>query len=1244
MRTFAAPSPTSPTCPAAGVGARRTGRPALALRAGLVAWWLAGTVSLVRSDSPNSTAVTGPASTNVNQAVSYDFTATDPDGDLTEMEIAWRTPSGAVWAPHPWFSIDGPQWMATVTRTLMFNQGPGTYELWANARDEMGEVRDPWAHNLPGERKTVTVANAANTPPVCTGIWASASNVSVGGSVVIYVSGSDADGNLRYINVDQTSPSNGYYGPGNAWTQVPPNNGAWDIGSNQSYFTRALTLTFNAAGTYVFRGAVNDGSGWSYSAGTISVTVVSATNTPPSVSHVPAGAQTLTLGQSIVYSSSASDPNGNMDYHNFDWRDPNGLWAWEGGTGITLSAMREAYLGNSASSTRSIQVTPTRTGTFRIRWAAHDSAGWVWTTESDLIVTGANSPPVPTISASPASLTAGGTVVLTAAASDVDGNLRLLNIDQVAPYPGYYGPGSTGTQTPPSGAHYDIGTNVPSHTRTLALTLQNPGTYRFRTAAYDGSGWYYSAETTVTVTAGSQPQWQRIFSATDSISSWENTDDDGNGTGEYSSSSNYHYFQVPGSGALRVYTTGWTNTVGDLYNQNWAYLANDYDSGEYPNFLITIPQVTTGQHVIIVSGQHGDTSGDYTVCVDFLPGQPPPPAPVATAAGGVGPNGFTANWSAVSGATAYRLDVSTNSGFTSFVSGFQDREIGNVTSATVSGLAMGTGYFYRVRAVGAGGSSVSSNTIQVATSATVPAAPMVGSATGVTASSFLANWSPVAGAAGYRLDVATTPAFTTFLPSWQDRDVGASTSVGITGLSVNTTYYYRVRAVNSAGSSGNSGTASATTVAAPSQGTGSGLLGEYFHSVSSSLQFSRTENIDFSWGRGGPGAGDFWEDTETGESGEDNFSVRWTGRVMPRFTGAYTFITTTDDGVRLWVNDELVVDQWRDMGATDHASPPILLTAGQLYNLRMDYYESGGDAVASLSWQSPAQAREVIPVSQLYEPALYAQPPVSSTNATVPIGQAWSPAVSGGYLGGAGSGQWEFQVVGQTGFGTATWLPSAAGTYQFRVLKRGDVTYQEAISPTYSLTVIQPLLAPIATAATNLTPSGFTANWTAVGGATGYRLDVSTSAGFTSFVTGYSDRDVGTSLTHAVSGLAAATSYSYRVRAIGSAASPNSNVITVTTGTVAAPVLANVTPQNGTVGSPFTYQIVASNQPVSFAATGLPPGLTLQATSGVISGTPTTTGTFAVTLSATNAGGTASATLTVTIGVAERIELVIHRP
>ena len=94
---------------------------------------------------------------------------------------------------------------------------------------------------------------------------------------------------------------------------------------------------------------------------------------------------------------------------------------------------------------------------------------------------------------------------------------------------------------------------------------------------------------------------------------------------------------------------------------------------------------------------------------------PTPAAPRALKATNVTATSFTANWRGVSGATGYRLDVATDSSFTNFVPGYQDLDVGNVTTKNVTGLAARTIYYYRVRAYNSNGTSPNSNVVQVKT-------------------------------------------------------------------------------------------------------------------------------------------------------------------------------------------------------------------------------------------------------------------------------------------------------------------------------------------------------------------------------------------------------------------------------------------------------------------------------------------------------------------------------------------------
>jgi uncharacterized repeat protein (TIGR03806 family) len=100
--------------------------------------------------------------------------------------------------------------------------------------------------------------------------------------------------------------------------------------------------------------------------------------------------------------------------------------------------------------------------------------------------------------------------------------------------------------------------------------------------------------------------------------------------------------------------------------------------------------------------------------------------------------------------------------------------------------------------------------------------------------------------------------------------------------------------------------------------------------------------------------------------------------VEPQFNETYTFSTTTDDGALLWVNGQLLVNDWADQAPTTF-SGQITLAAQQRYNIVMDYYQDGGGAVAQLSWSSPSTGpMTTIPESQLY-PVTNPPPAVTMT-------------------------------------------------------------------------------------------------------------------------------------------------------------------------------------------------------------------------------------------------------------------------
>ncbi|MEO8415956.1 MAG: PA14 domain-containing protein, partial [Ginsengibacter sp.] len=142
---------------------------------------------------------------------------------------------------------------------------------------------------------------------------------------------------------------------------------------------------------------------------------------------------------------------------------------------------------------------------------------------------------------------------------------------------------------------------------------------------------------------------------------------------------------------------------------------------------------------------------------------------------------------------------------------------------------------------------------------------------------------------------------------------------------------------------------------------GTGLLAQYFSNTPSSAPFPSTATItkteptvNFTWGRGGP----------TGIS-VDSFKARFSGFVQSIDSGRYTFYVNSDDGCRLWINNQLVIDKWIDKSVSDD-STIITLPKCTKITIKIEYYENLYDAACILKWSGPGIVKQVIPATQLY--------------------------------------------------------------------------------------------------------------------------------------------------------------------------------------------------------------------------------------------------------------------------------------
>lgn len=142
----------------------------------------------------------------------------------------------------------------------------------------------------------------------------------------------------------------------------------------------------------------------------------------------------------------------------------------------------------------------------------------------------------------------------------------------------------------------------------------------------------------------------------------------------------------------------------------------------------------------------------------------------------------------------------------------------------------------------------------------------------------------------------------------------------------------------------------------PPDADGTGLTGEYYDNMDfTGWKSTQTDPmVNFNWYLGAPVGLE-----------PDFYSVRWTGYVLPRFSESYTFQTYSDDGVRVWVNGNLIIDNWTNHFDTADQGT-ISLSGGVKHSIEVQYYEYDLTARLMLEWKSASQPFEVVPASQLY--------------------------------------------------------------------------------------------------------------------------------------------------------------------------------------------------------------------------------------------------------------------------------------
>jgi hypothetical protein len=320
------------------------------------------------------------------------------------------------------------------------------------------------------------------------------------------------------------------------------------------------------------------------------------------------------------------------------------------------------------------------------------------------------------------------------------------------------------------------------------------------------------------------------------------------------------------------------------------------------------------------------------------------------------------------GEVRYRVERSTSADFSTGLTSVLLPI--NATTYQDAGLARGTQYFYRVTAENFTGSASATANVTTPAVGPVPAAPsnlvaynLFGNRNfiqftdnSVNEAGFVIERRPASG--GTFTAVAASP-----IPGNAAGTSGGTISFYDTdGVVTGQNYVYRVRARN-ADNVDSANSNEATTVLA-------GLKATYIDSTSpfASRGFyndvSNTTdplvrgepNVDVDWGTGSPAT----------SIGVDTFEANFEGQIQIDTAGSYTFYGTSDDGIRVFVDGQLVVDAWVDRGPTETAGTPIDLTAGK-HEIRVQYYENGGGAMVRLGYESTdaGVAKQTVPASKL---------------------------------------------------------------------------------------------------------------------------------------------------------------------------------------------------------------------------------------------------------------------------------------
>jgi plastocyanin len=188
-------------------------------------------------------------------------------------------------------------------------------------------------------------------------------------------------------------------------------------------------------------------------------------------------------------------------------------------------------------------------------------------------------------------------------------------------------------------------------------------------------------------------------------------------------------------------------------------------------------------------------------------------------------------------------------------------------------------------------------------------------------------------------------------------------SIRISGLAASTTYQWQVRYRDDREAWSEYSSPSIFTTAQAVAAAGAGLSGIYFkynvkNGTSTPVATRTDAMIDFDWRLGKPHP----------SAPANHFKIEWNGFVLPQFSETYRFRVRADGGVRLWVDNELIIDDWVAGPFALYRSGLATLEDGILAPIRIEYFDTTRHASIKLRWSSPSQPVETIPQVRLLTP------------------------------------------------------------------------------------------------------------------------------------------------------------------------------------------------------------------------------------------------------------------------------------